>query len=383
MPLIQSKSKKALSKNIATEMDAHPGASNRAQNLAIAFETQRRNKRKKMADGGSVNETAASERRPMPEERDKDASMVSRNSTKKPLTNSDWTGRPTVTQAQMNNRRKVMPIKHPKMVPSSVINTRLRDEEDDLQSSEAPGSPDEQPSSWMNEEGANRQGPAPHKMKMMAKGGMINKAVSMEDAEEDRVEHPAGLEEDNDMIRPSNDEIMSDHMQMLAQGGEADPEEMTSRPDGGWGAIIVRPSGGGGGKKLMYAEGGIAHEMDEQPAEEAMLDHAASVTAAIMAKRKAAKQASGAEDTDKAIMMAEGGMVDLKLNAMEQPNEYYHENEDVVLKENYDQDMDHADQPMDSNEHGDSREDMEENEHDSSMVSKIRNKMKMRSPITR
>ena len=53
MPLIKSGSKKALKKNIATEMEAHPG--NPKQSLAIAFSVQRKNKRKKMAEGGGVS----------------------------------------------------------------------------------------------------------------------------------------------------------------------------------------------------------------------------------------------------------------------------------------------------------------------------------------
>jgi len=51
MPLFKSASKKALQSNIKTEMDANPGKANRAQNLAIAYNTQARAK-KKMAKGG-------------------------------------------------------------------------------------------------------------------------------------------------------------------------------------------------------------------------------------------------------------------------------------------------------------------------------------------
>lgn len=54
MPLIQSPSKKAFQKNVETEMNANPGKSNRAQNLAIAYSTMRKNKGKKMAMGGEM-----------------------------------------------------------------------------------------------------------------------------------------------------------------------------------------------------------------------------------------------------------------------------------------------------------------------------------------
>ncbi len=55
MPLIQSSSKKALKSNIETEMEAHPSKKHRAQDLAIAYSTQRRNMhKKKMAMGGEM-----------------------------------------------------------------------------------------------------------------------------------------------------------------------------------------------------------------------------------------------------------------------------------------------------------------------------------------
>lgn len=57
MPLIKSPSKKALKKNIETEMSANPSKEDRAQNLAVAFSVQRKNQRKKMAEGGKVSPT--------------------------------------------------------------------------------------------------------------------------------------------------------------------------------------------------------------------------------------------------------------------------------------------------------------------------------------
>ena len=52
MPLIKSGSKKAFEKNVKTEMEANPSKKDRAQNLAIAYNVQRQNKKKKMAEGG-------------------------------------------------------------------------------------------------------------------------------------------------------------------------------------------------------------------------------------------------------------------------------------------------------------------------------------------
>lgn len=63
MPLIKKPSKKALSENIATEMDA---GKPQKQSIAIAYAVQRKN-RKKMATGGKVEDSAKMEKRPMPD----------------------------------------------------------------------------------------------------------------------------------------------------------------------------------------------------------------------------------------------------------------------------------------------------------------------------
>lgn len=75
--------------------------------------------------------------------------------------------------------------------------------------------------------------------------------------------------------------------------------------------------------------------------------------------------------------MADGGMVDIEENNKEQPNSYYERNEDAALKENYDEDFIHMEQPEDSNEHGDDLKD--EDSHD--MVDKIMKKMKYKKVI--
>lgn len=155
--------------------------------------------------------------------------------------------------------------------------------------------------------------------KQFAKGGMINEEVSMDMAENDELEHPAGLEMDNDMMKPSDEEIMANH---FAEGGEVleDDDEMQPEPE---------------------AE-------DE--------DHA-SIAAAIMSKR---------------AKFAAGGMVDIDSNNEEQSNMYYKLNR-AALKENFDSDMDSVSQPMDSNEHGDS---IDADEHD--RISIMRRKMALK-----
>jgi hypothetical protein len=69
--------------------------------------------------------------------------------------------------------------------------------------------------------------------------------------------------------------------------------------------------------------------------------------------------------------MADGGMVDIEENGEEEPNAFYERNREA-LKENYDDDMEDVTEPSDSNEHGDKLSD--EDEHDGSMVDKLRKK---------
>lgn len=189
---------------------------------------------------------------------------------------------------------RLQPKKHPMMVKSDAFSAKLRDDEDD---------------------------------------NSINHALSIEDADQDMEQEPQGLEEDDDQMKPSDSEIMSD---MMAEGGMMEDEV---RPDRGFGKVIIKNAKGGM----------IDDEMD--------MDHEDSIAAAIMARKDR--------------MMAEGGQVDIDSNNEEQPNGYYEQNEDAVLKENYDKDMDDMSQPMDSNEHGHNLSD--EDAHD--MVSKIRSVM--------
>lgn len=257
--------------------------------LAMAYSISKSNKRKKkMANGGEIS--AASEKRPMPDQMHDDSKQANMASNK-PAKNDSWTDRSTVAQAQKPSKTT---LKHPRMVPSNTFSVRLRDQEDDLEMSAKPNNgPQEQPPKEDNESDPKKRGQAPHPMKMMAEGGMINKKVSMKSSEMDNLDEPEGLQEDDDMMSPSEKEIMADH----------------------------------------FADGGM---IDDQPEPEAEDEQHDSLVSAIMAKRQ---------------KMAEGGQVDIDSNNEEQPNEYYDRNENAALKENYDSDMDDVSQPMDSNEH--------------------------------
>lgn len=354
MPLIHSKSKKAQSKNIETEMKA---GKPQDQAIAISYAIKRKAKKKAMggmyAEGGPVS--AAAERRPMPDQRSNDAHMVSQNSGDKAPMRGDSAITGGDTSYQAKKGMKTTKIKHPRMVPQDGYSTRMRDEEDDLQSSaDVNDGPQRQPPEHDNEEGADRQGPEVPDMerehnngrKPYAKGGPINGIVSMEMADEDHAEHPAGLEEDNDQMRPSEEEIMADH---FAQGGEVS----------------------------------IEHDMMDQPEEEQETIHDASVAAAIMRRRKYAH--GGEIHSHDSIYSDDSDMADVSRNADEDANEEDQTSFNALRKENYSETegLNQLTQPEDSNMIDNPREDHEENIHDRSIVGKIRSSMRKRSPITR
>jgi hypothetical protein len=356
MPLMKKASKKAFQHNVKAEMEAHPDK--RKQDLAIAYSVQRKAK-KKMAEGGAVS--AKTESRPMPDQTTNSAAMKSRNSGDKPASHDSWTDNSTVTQAQSNNGRKVMPIARPRMVPSDAFSTRMYDKEGMLQESASPGPYGEQPSRDMDEDGPNRQGPEVPDMadehsnhrKPYAQGGLAK--AEYNDPEDDD--------------QPSEDEGM--HM------AESRNEEMAMAE--GKGPDMEREHSNG---RMPYADGGEA-EMEE--------DHHDSITAAIMARRERlhAEIDSGAHDMDSAVMAAEGGILshdsiysddsdqaDLSRNHDEDANEEDQLSFNALRKENYNDSNLDVDGNVDGNQIGDDREDSEENKHD--MISSIRSKMKTR-----
>lgn len=345
VPLIQSKSKKALYKNIETEMNA---GKPQDQSLAIAYDIKRRNakKRKKMADGGIldaiekwhnapdpkkekpkdqinrdldpvkagiisdvfkgkskpkyadggyVNDSAKTEHRPMPDETDQDSKMVNRNKGNKSPKNDSWTSDVTTEQAQRPSRT---PLSRPKMA-NGILKVRDRDDvlkEEMMMTELAPDDYSKQPDKEYDEVGANRQGPESSdlKLKMMADGGSIEDEADMEDED--------------------------------------------------------------------------------------------SIAAAIMTKRARQNKLMSDSDEDSEIMMAEGGYLNgedsiysddsdqanIARNAEEDKNMEDQSSFDAMRKENYSESegLSELDSPMDSNEHD---IDLDSDEHD--MISQIRSKM--------
>lgn len=366
MPLIHSKKQSAIGPNIKTEMEH---GKPQKQSIAIAYNTQRQAKKKKSggmirkyADGGEAtkgNETSIWENI-----KNTVASSMD-DPEPKPDSKSTTPGHKSMQDTATEGYRKggmvLTPKQMPRMTESPIIKAKAMTPKDWFNQSEETQSqhPDNLEEDNDQIKPSDAEIMANH-VKQLAKGGLINDHFSMKSAEEDMEEHPPVLEEDNDQLRLNMDEYMGNHAEMLAHGGDIEdtPHDLQSRPDRGWGAIIVRPVATGGGKpSAPMADGGMIDD-------ESDIEDDASLAAAAMYKKR----------------MAEGGQVDLKENSMEQPNKYYSLNEDEVLKENYDQDMDDADQPLDSNEHDPEHQEMDD--ADESIIKSIRRKMKP-SPITR
>lgn len=483
---MKRKSQKAFESNIKAEMDS---GKPQKQALAIAYSVKRRSKKASggmvksgskdmdMAHGGLAKEelhyekdhkaehspsmlaeggdiSASNEKRPMPENEYNDSAMAKRNSSKKELKDSDWTDQPELKQTRRGSRTER--IKHPSMVPSNAFSARLYDQEGNLEESMPPSSDKDQPDKWMDEEGANRQGPAisdmedehsTHKKpyKQAASHDMESKQRS-EAKEIDRFAKGGQVEESDyhGNIQSADEELdhTRDHdierrerLDELDMQSELDPSEdegssmahseNEERPDRHGDDVSDMEIPHNKYQRSAYAEGGsIEHEMMEQPEEEADLMHASSIAAAIMSKRRMAREdgMSGSDDMNEAENYVYGGVVhkdkdgqvyakggmagdkhgkinshgswdthedvdqaDLSRNADEDANEEDQMSFQSLKKENYSESegLNQLDSPEDSNLHGDDEESEAENDHDESMVDKIRRKMRMKSPMVR
>lgn len=147
MPLLPGK--KNIGKNIEKEeMAGKP----KAQSLAIALNVARKNKRKKMAQGGSVKDTAAGEDRPMPDSRYDDSHQVSRNSGKKPPHDDSMTSTPERKQASQGVSISLSTPSERGSDSLAERQKKAKQMEADMDMSMSPASPEEQPSESMDED---------------------------------------------------------------------------------------------------------------------------------------------------------------------------------------------------------------------------------------
>jgi hypothetical protein len=383
MPLIKGKSAKSFSKNVATEMDA---GKPQKQALAIAYSVKRKSP-KKMASGGELSRpdtddiicdhggkmhcnmgcyaeggeiSASNEKRPMPDNEYDDAEMDRRNNGNKKPVDDQWTDQPTVRQA---GKLSITPLSEPKIIGGDNFSVRARkmfDDEKDLEMSDAPSSPKDQPQRDDDEEGADRQGPKVPDMtrehsngrKPYAKGGDVE-----------------GMERDDELDLLNSAHPDGDHSEEPKAGYDEQNEKASSgSPDesdphtGETEADMLRRHAE---ERAAFAKGGnvkLKQSKMTLPMDEADDEQHDSLADAIIAKKKRKK-------------MADGGEVDLEANSEEQPNNEDDLSWDAVKKEQYDLSQLDA-QPEDSNEHADERESSAENIHDNDLVEQIRKRMK-------
>lgn len=426
MPLMNSPSKKAMSKNIETEMKA---GKPQKQSIAIAYSIQKKNKRKKMADGGETQQnpkleeskkqptdsektrveqfgdqlavafgqkkkkmadggkveiSAKDEDRPMPDESHADRGSQSRNSGNKPSKNDDWEDKSTIEQAQRPSPTK---LSQPKPMGSDSFSKRdktMRDQEEDFIDSTPPESDRAQPQSRYDEEGPNRQGPEVSDMQKQHnnKRSAYEKQVEHEYAQDiasAEMKKAQKLAYGGPVMEPKDSGIeLSERDDESDMQSRLSPASPSTQPPSKYDEEDADSFGNpvpdmerqhNNGRPPYYKGGNIEREMMDQPEPEADEEKHTSIAAAIMAKRK--KMFDGGRVDD--------DMVDIDQNGEEEPNRYYHQNEDYVLKENYDKDMDGVSQPMDSNEQNDVLDDEDENNRD--MISKIQQKIRSKRNV--
>ena len=376
MPLMKSKSKKASEEDMSME---------KPKSLAAAYNVKRKMPKKMMAEGGRAGGAGHGKYQDQTEKQKGVHTGVSGvteyskadqgTSRAGDYTKDKYAGKPTFSGKDhpalkehhrvLEESRKI----HPKIQGLADGGEVKRSDYKRAQSSKEEGVhlPADHGAPAYHQEGKSSAGSnARSGMKTKARGVSDSENLSMKSS---IMEHRNKLNELKSMPKPK--------IQGLADGGEVkqpqpqpakpfmksvqdwidqpDPEQKTGShprpldPD----KTKVFQKGFEG-----YAEGGMVHDEEE-------IEHAASIAGAIMAKRRSAK------------MMAEGGMVDIESNGMEEADPMDDMNE-ASLKENYDEELSDMDQPMDSNEHSEA---IDEDKHD--MVSAIRAKMKMRSPITK
>ncbi len=390
MPLIKGKSKKALSKNIAAEMNAGKPQN---QAIAIAYDVKRRSARKKMAEGG-IADRLKSEYEGLKE-------AVKTGGTQYSTTKQMDQQRANPEPVQEHKQGPPETFKAPGSYAKGGMMKRRYAKggpvsKDEQASSESRPMPEEQArdrhqvarnaakaalkDSGVLDQPTLRQAQKGPKMTRIKRPSMVPTdafSVRLRDEEDDLMTHdsPASpkeqppMHDDEESPDRQGPSIPALKMKRMFEGGAVSEEE--SENDNEPAVPAAHPDD----HRLPedeymadhFAEGGMADgELEEE--------HHDSIAAAIMAKREREKMLHSDSDEDEMVMMAEGGQVDIEENGAEHPNAYYPRNEDEVLKENYDEDLMDVSQPSDSNEHSDRAEASEENEDDQDIISKIRSR---------
>ncbi len=332
MPLIKSGSKKAFQKNVKAEMEAHPGADHRAQNLAIAYSIKRKN-RKKMADGGKVQSDMSGGQKRGPE------------------------GYPKYQEQAQNEKGVHTPVSGVTQFPGG----KGTSEAGDMAKERYAGKPMKE----LVEHSKNLHKKKLHEMRSMKKPNLYAEGGDVED--QDEIEQNDHAHEDmvnaKHEIRPMPDE--SDHeSDDYDKAMERRNSSRHSIADQDWsdrGRGQASEESHYEMKKPKIADGDPMQEHLYEE-EDDLIDHDApgtEIVDAIMRKRQ---------------KYASGGEVDLSRNADEDPNMEDQLSYEALKKENYSESegLAQLNQPEDSNEHGHDMRD----EDSFDMIEKMRRKIK-------
>ena len=196
---------------------------------------------KGLAEGGAIS--AHDEARPSTQTEENDRHEIARQHAAKALDpKQDATSPKNRTAAR--GGLKTTPIKHPKMVPSNALSTKLYDKEGNLIDTASPESPNRSFPADEHEEGADRHGPSPKKAmahsthKMMAEGG---------DVDERSETHPMDIEHHDEPL-PGQETDTTRAMKRVRQTVEPIVEKIQKRNP--------PPS------KPQYAKGGQVDQYD-------------------------------------------------------------------------------------------------------------------------
>lgn len=409
MPLIKSASKKAVGKNIEAEMSA---GKPKKQSLAIALSVQDTNKKKKkkMADGGFVQDVKGDE-----------ASGLA-------YAKKDGMGKKNA-EGQVKAPSGERPMRSPGPIPNASIKPLKTSINGQVVAKF--NKDGEYNDNWfIKDPMADKEGRDNSKGQHFADGGMVDNGFDLDSEfsendkenmmQEDRLKmkmnkrgadnaegdggqmpgSPADMDGPEEQMASGYDKRVSNKMgrdnaasQMrMAKGGMVDSGSMdlddAAEDDDVSDAVMRKRYADGGQVDQSNVDKGLQSIRKafggDQPSPQQPQPVNKAYGGEIMKElyddeEDHSSEREEDEDLSDSIMRkryADGGMVDLEEESEEQPNEYDDLNEDAADMPQYDDDQ-LSDQPMDSNEHGDEYDDRDKSDQ-YDMIEKMRQRIKMR-----
>lgn len=333
MPLMKSKSKKAFSDNVATEMDA---GKPQKQALAIAYSVKRRSPKKKMAMGGKVST----------HEDEMNADKMSDEAAKDRASETPRYAKGGEVELSAKSERRPM--------PDQEFADSLEDSHVSAKGQRGP--------SWNDNDDREQIGPSKSEAaKGPADDNWLNEGRrTINNANDSTEMNMKGESTDPHHVNADHDIDIADAR--LAHGGEVESQNFSNESRST--TENARTSRELDMERESSTDPEHINAHHGEDIEDALLMAAGGVVDSIMERKRRAK------------MYAEGGQVDLSRNADEDANFEDQQSFDAIRKENYSETpgLDALDSPMDSNLHSPEHE--EENVHDASIVDAIMRKAK-------